>query len=210
MPTEVLRSLRQQENPRSSRPNERVRARCWFSTKAALRHGQGGGVPVGQEHLPGAVDLDPLQGRRSSKVLVARNRLLKSTFRPRPRVAADTIVQSLSGDADAPADCAHEKDLQMQASPRAADGIRTHDLLHGKRSVWFPVRSAISLQATVFPGPRVVLRFPGFHREFTGGWAPTGHPSWPSPRWRVPTEVAIMNRASAQRSDSWWCHRCAM
>ena len=70
---------------------------------------------MGQEHLPGAVDLDPLQGRRSSKVLVARNRLLKSTFRPRPRVAADTIVQSLSGDADALLDCYNEKDLQMQA-----------------------------------------------------------------------------------------------
>jgi len=51
--------------------------------------------PVGQEHLPSAVDLDPLQGRRSSKVLVARNRLLKSTFRLRMRVAADTIVQSI-------------------------------------------------------------------------------------------------------------------
>jgi hypothetical protein len=90
-------------------------------------------VPVGHEHLPGAVDLDPLQGRRSSKVLVARNRLLKSTFRPRPRVAADTIVQSLSGDADALLDCYNEKDLQMQAFSRAADGIRTHDLLHGKQ-----------------------------------------------------------------------------
>ena len=88
---------------------------------------------MGHEHLPGAVDLDPLQGRRSSEVLVARNRLLKSTFRARMRVAADTIVQSLSGDADAPADCAHEKDLQMQAFPRAADGIRTLDLLHGKQ-----------------------------------------------------------------------------
>ena len=51
---------------------------------------------MGHEHLPGAVDLDPLQGRRSSKVLVARNRLRKSTFRARMRVAADTIVQSLS------------------------------------------------------------------------------------------------------------------
>ena len=70
---------------------------------------------MGQEHLPGAVDLDPLQGRRSSKVLVARNRLLKSTFRSRPRVAADTIVQSLSGDADALLDCYNEKDLQKQA-----------------------------------------------------------------------------------------------
>ena len=88
---------------------------------------------MGQEHLPGAVDLDPLQGRRSSKVLVARNRLLKSTFRPRPRVAADTIVQSLSGDADALLDCYNEKDLQMQVFSRAAEGIRTLDLLHGKQ-----------------------------------------------------------------------------
>jgi hypothetical protein len=44
-------------------------------------------------------------GRRSSKVLVARNRLPESTFRPRMRVAADTIVRSLSGVADAPLDC---------------------------------------------------------------------------------------------------------
>jgi len=88
---------------------------------------------VGQEHLPGAVALDRLQGRSSSKVLVARNRLLKSIFRPRPRVATDTIVQSLSGDADAPADCAHETDLQMQAFSRAAEGIRTLDLLHGNQ-----------------------------------------------------------------------------
>ncbi len=69
---------------------------------------------MGQEHLPGAVDLDPLQGRRRSKVLVARNRLLKSTFRARPRVATDTIVQSLSGDADALLDYYNEKALQMQ------------------------------------------------------------------------------------------------
>ena len=88
---------------------------------------------MGHEHLPGAVHLDPLQGRRRSKVLVARNRLLKSTFRPRMRVAADTIVQSLSGDADALPDCAREKSLQMQAFSEAAEGIRTLDLLHGKQ-----------------------------------------------------------------------------
>ena len=68
---------------------------------------------MGQEHLRGAVALDPLQGRSSSKVLVARNRLLKSTFRPRMRVAADTIVQSLSGDADALLDCYNEKVLHI-------------------------------------------------------------------------------------------------
>jgi hypothetical protein len=66
-------------------------------------HGQGEGCGWGRSpYRP--VDLDPLQGRRSSKVLVARNHLLKSIFRPRPRVAADTIVQSLSGDADAQPD----------------------------------------------------------------------------------------------------------
>jgi hypothetical protein len=84
---------------------------------------------------PARSTLDPLQGRRSSKVLVARNRLLKSTFRPRPRVATDTIVQSLSGDADALLDCYNEKALQMQAFLRAAEGIRTLDLLHGKQTL---------------------------------------------------------------------------
>jgi hypothetical protein len=77
---------------------------------------------VGQEHLPGAVDLDPLQGRRSSKVLVARNRLLKSTFRPRPRVATDKIVQSLSGDADALLDCYTKKTCWGRARLRPIHG----------------------------------------------------------------------------------------
>ena len=80
-------------------------------------------LELGQEHLPGAVDLDPLQGRRSSKVLVARNRLLKSTFRACPRVAADTIVQSLSGVADAQADRARKKGLQIQAFSKRLMGF---------------------------------------------------------------------------------------
>ena len=40
---------------------------------------------------------------------------------------------SVRREANAPANCAHEKDLQMQAFSEAADGIRTHDLLHGKQ-----------------------------------------------------------------------------
>jgi hypothetical protein len=36
---------------------------------------------------------------------------------------------------NAPADCAHEKGLQTQAFPEAAEGIRTLDLLHGKQGV---------------------------------------------------------------------------
>ena len=42
---------------------------------------------------------------------------------------------SVRHDANAPADCAHEKDLQMQAFSRAAEGIRTLDLLHGKQTL---------------------------------------------------------------------------
>jgi hypothetical protein len=33
------------------------------------------------------------------------------------------------------ADCSHEKGLQTQAFSKAADGIRTHDLLHGKQTL---------------------------------------------------------------------------
>jgi hypothetical protein len=44
-------------------------------------------------------------------------------------------TQWLPVDANALADCAHEKDLQMQAFSEAADGIRTHDLLHGKQTL---------------------------------------------------------------------------
>jgi hypothetical protein len=42
-------------------------------------------------------------------------------------------TQWLPVDANAPADCAHKKDLQMQAFLEAAEGIRTLDLLHGKQ-----------------------------------------------------------------------------
>jgi hypothetical protein len=40
---------------------------------------------------------------------------------------------SVRHDADALGDCPSEKDLQMQAFSRAADGIRTHDLLLASR-----------------------------------------------------------------------------
>jgi hypothetical protein len=42
---------------------------------------------------------------------------------------------SVRHEANAPANCAHEKGLQMQAFSEAADGIRTHDLLHGKQTL---------------------------------------------------------------------------
>jgi hypothetical protein len=46
-----------------------------------------------------------------------------------------TTTQWLPGDANAPADCAHKKDLQIQAVFEAAEGIRTLDLLHGKQTL---------------------------------------------------------------------------
>jgi hypothetical protein len=39
------------------------------------------------------------------------------------------------GDANAPADCVHEKDVEMQVFSEAAEGIRTLDLLHGKQTL---------------------------------------------------------------------------
>jgi hypothetical protein len=45
--------------------------------------------------------------------------------------------ESVRPDADAQADCARKKALQILTFPRAADGIRTHDLLHGKQNVCF-------------------------------------------------------------------------
>jgi hypothetical protein len=42
---------------------------------------------------------------------------------------------SVRREANAPAQLRARKDLQMQAFSRAADGIRTHDLLHGKQTL---------------------------------------------------------------------------
>jgi hypothetical protein len=125
------------------------------------------GCRWGRSTYPARSTLDPLQGRRSSKVLVARNRLLKSTFRPRPRVATDTIVESLSSAADAPADCAERKDLQMEAFLQAAEGIRTLDLLHGKRNVGSVRRLNVPANK-LLPPRECVPPIPGNHREITG------------------------------------------
>jgi hypothetical protein len=49
------------------------------------------------------------------------------------RFAAGPV--SVRCEADAPADCGCEKDLQMHAFSQAAEGIRTLDLLHGKQTL---------------------------------------------------------------------------
>jgi hypothetical protein len=86
-----------------------------------------------------------------------------------PRVAADTIVQSLSGDAEAPADGFHEKDLQMQAFSEAAEGIRTLDLLHGKQDVRRRFGTNMPAKGR-FMGPGARGGLPGIYREITGVW----------------------------------------
>jgi hypothetical protein len=48
------------------------------------------------------------------------------------RVAAGPV--SVRHDINAPANCADEKDLQMQVFSEAAEGIRTLDLLHGTQN----------------------------------------------------------------------------
>jgi hypothetical protein len=73
----------------------------------------------------------------------------------------------LSCDPDAPAACDNEKDLQMQAFPEAADGIRTHDLLHGKQNL----ESQASQESPAkygFPSYRRSAMLSSFYREIAG------------------------------------------
>ena len=56
----------------------------------------------------------------------------------------------------------------MQAFSQAAEGIRTLDLLHGKQNVSYPFGADIPCKRKGFSDVGVVLRFPGFHRDFTG------------------------------------------
>jgi hypothetical protein len=68
---------------------------------------------------------------------------------------------------DALAACPNEKGLQMQAFSEAADGIRTHELLHGKQD---PTRRrfAGSPCNECFCRREARLTIPGFRREITG------------------------------------------
>jgi hypothetical protein len=52
------------------------------------------------------------------------HRVCKRSSRDEPIISAHPVRPA-----------AHEKDLQMQAFPKAAEGIRTLDLLHGKQTL---------------------------------------------------------------------------
>ena len=95
-------------------------------------HGQGGGVPMGYEHLPGAVDLDPLLRRRSCKVGRSES--------PAKKHLPTADASRRGHDCPVIVRCRRRSTRLLQRkSPanldfsRAAEGIRTLDLLHGKQ-----------------------------------------------------------------------------
>jgi hypothetical protein len=96
--------------------------------------------------------------------------------------------ESVRPDADAQADCAREKCLQMQAFLRAADGIRTHDLLHGKRNLGSRA-SHESPAKRGFPSYRRSAMLSSFCREIAGvsGLEPDSGPCRFGRRLRSPT-----------------------
>ena len=142
---------------------------------------------MGHEHLPGAVDLDPLQGRRSSKVLVARNRLRKSTFRARMRVAADTIVQSLSGGADALLDCYNEKACKCRPFSKRLKGFEPSTFCMAS-GTWGRGTHTQSLHRGIFRG-NVAWPSSRSSRRLAAIWGPNGdrvgHTGGSAAQWRV-------------------------
>jgi hypothetical protein len=123
---------------------------------------------------PARSTLDWLQGRRSSKVLVARNRLQRSTFRPLARSARATIVQSLSEDTDALMDCTHEKGLQMQAFSKGLKGFEPSTFCMASRSLDsvhalnVPANRAVSTARAGAADVRFLTRNHGSFRTETG------------------------------------------
>jgi hypothetical protein len=88
----------------------------------------------GDPHVTGTASKAEAVNKRSM-VRVIRNGLQTDLLWDAPAADCSPGTQWVPGGADAPADCTHEKSLQIQAFSRAADGIRTHDLLHGKQSM---------------------------------------------------------------------------
>src|SRR5215218_4713000 len=105
-----------------------------------------------------------------------------------PAAGHAAATQSLPGDADAPADCVHEKGLQMHTFSRAAEGIRTLDLLHGKQNV----RSRASQESPAkhgFPSCRRSAMLSSSYSEIAGvsGLKPDSRPCRFGRRLRSPT-----------------------
>jgi hypothetical protein len=83
-------------------------------------------------------------------------------------------AQSVPGDANAPADRPSEKDLQIQAFSRAAEGIRTLDLLHGKQNMLSPLGPEIPCKHTGSRAGGVFCHSPAFTARSRGFGHPMG------------------------------------
>ena len=83
--------------------------------------------------------------------------------------------ESVRPDADEQGDSRDKKDLQMQAFSRAAEGIRTLDLLHGKQGVGFLLGADIACKCAG-SGVGVVVELPRLYRQITGVCGPNVDP----------------------------------
>jgi hypothetical protein len=111
--------------------------------------------------VPSGTIARPLFGGRSFKLgrgVTLRDCLLVGCSDPISRERAAWAIQ---------------KDLQMRAFQRAAEGIRTLDLLHGKQNLRRQFGSSTPAKRLfLLASSRVTL--PGSYREITGVWVVNG------------------------------------
>jgi hypothetical protein len=138
----------------------------------SLREGEK--EPIPNRRRPTRRTQDLLRSCRRSAFESPQNACKSAPFPERRTAGTGASVRRVSDDADVLSDCRDQKDLQMWAFLEAAEGIRTLDLLHGKQDVCFRFGRRYSLQTQRFSCVDVVLRFPGFQREFTGVWVVNG------------------------------------
>ena len=112
--------------------------------------------------------------------------------------------QWVHADADALADWRDEKGLQITGFRKAADGIRTHDLLHGKQNM----RSRASQKShgkERIPSYSSSAMLSSFYREITGlsglkpDWGSEGGLQTPACR---PMRVRVASRRDASLRES--------
>ena len=110
--------------------------------------------------------------------------------------------ESVRPDADGQRDCNNEKDLQMRSFSRAAEGIRTLDLLHGKQYLWSPFGAHIPckrwgsrMRAAFYDSPAFTASSRGFGYRMGSGGAETRVTRRRRPR---------LARLRCGRVRTWW------
>jgi hypothetical protein len=162
--------VRERRQPRR-RPGARSgrRARADGGSAAPRRrqhcdHGQGGRVPVGQEHYPA----------RSISIL-CRDAEVPRCWSLRPRVAADTIVQSLFGDADA----LHKKTCKYGPFRKRLKGFEPSTFCMASRTPASRPELNGPANEPFSARPRRAAN-PGIYREITGVSGPKPDRAWHS------------------------------